>query len=82
VRRLGLSLAGVAAAVGLAVAAQPAHATTSPNGSFGFVATGTITVDTGDITLATAFKTLPSALNINTALGTYLGNPNKFRSHP
>ena len=76
-RKFLLSLAGAAASVAFA-AATPANAVIGPNGSFGFVAIGTITVDTGDITLATATKTLPSPLIINTMLGTYLGNPNNL----
>lgn len=77
-RKIVVNLAGAVASVAFAVAAQPANATTGPNGSFGFIATGTITVDTGDITLATATKTLPTPLTINTMLGTYLGNPNNL----
>jgi len=77
-RRFVLCLAGAAASVAFVAATQPANALVGPNGSFGFVATGTITVDTGDITLATASKTLPSPLTINTILGTYLGNPNNL----
>jgi len=77
-RKLGLSLLGAAGLVA-AVAIGPANATIMANGSFGFVPlSGNITVDTTDITLLTATKTLPATLVVNSITSPYLGNPNNL----
>jgi hypothetical protein len=82
--RLGLRLmraAGLAAAAGLAVAltGSAAYAVPIPaNGSFGFVPTGTVTVDTGDISPTTMDKVLPSVENVNTITDPFMGSPNNL----
>jgi hypothetical protein len=72
--------AGAAVAAMIAIAAPPGHAAPiNANGSFGFVpSSGTVTVDTTDITAATATKTIPATLFVNTVSPTFLGQPNNL----
>jgi len=80
-RILRLTLLGAVAALGAAVAVHSAQAAPMipANGAFGFVnLSGNITVDTTDITLLTASKTLPATLAINSITDPYLGNPNNL----
>ena len=71
---LGLLVFGIAATLG----AGQALAAIDPNGSFGFIGIGNITVDTGDITNATASKTLPATEIVNTVSPTFNSSPNNL----
>ncbi len=55
-KRTALTILGAAGLVTTALSG-PANALIVPIGSFGFVASGTLTLDTGDITAATSSKT-------------------------
>ncbi len=78
-RILGLTLAAAAGALVAAAAVHPAQAVlVNANGSFGFIPLGTVTVNTGDISAFTAFKTLPSAETVNTIKDPFMGSPNNL----
>jgi hypothetical protein len=80
-RKLPVLLAGAAVAlVTAAIANNPASAAPllAPNGSFGFIPIGTVTVDTGSITTATASKTLPATEQVNTVASMFMGMPNNL----
>jgi hypothetical protein len=79
-RKLSVLLAGAAVAlVTAAIANNPANAAPiAPNGSFGFIPIGTVTVDTGSITTATTSKTLPTTEQVNTVADMFMGMPNNL----
>ena len=60
-KRNALTILGAAGLVAAALSGQATAATIVPNGSFGFNFTGSLTVNTGDITLATSSKTFGPA---------------------
>jgi hypothetical protein len=70
--------AAVAAVIGMAALPNDASALVIANGSVGFVPIGTVSVDTTDITLATATKTYPATVTVNTVTDPFLGNPNNL----
>ena len=78
-KRTALTILGAAGLVTAALSGQPsAAATITPNGTFGFVVTGSVMVDTGNITLATASKTFTGTFAVNTVPATYRGMPNNL----
>jgi hypothetical protein len=61
-----------------AVAYSPAIALPFAHGTFGFIPFGTVTADTGDLTLATGSVVYPNDVRVNTAPATFLGDPNNL----
>jgi hypothetical protein len=74
-KKIGFALAGLVAAV---MTGEAYAAPIAPNGSFGFVPFGTVSVDTGSISATTMDKVLPASEMVNIVTGPFMGQPNNL----
>jgi hypothetical protein len=77
-RALNFAVLGAVAIAALASAGEAGAALIDANGSFGFVPSGAVTVDTGSISSTTSSKTLPASESVNTVASTFMGMPNNL----